>query len=44
MKVEAADEDDEDGEGDEECGAGDAAVDDKSADQSVEARQATCHT
>ena len=44
MEVEAADDDNDDGEANEEGGAGDAVVNDKSADQSVQARQAASHT
>ena len=44
MEVEAADDDHDDGDGDEQGGAGHAVVDGKSADQSVQARQAAGHT
>ena len=44
MEVEAADDDHDDGEANEQAGAGHAVVDDKSADQSVQARQAARNT
>ena len=44
MKVEAADDNHDDGETHEQAGAGDIVVNDKSADQSVQARQAASHT
>lgn len=44
MEVEAADDDHDDGDGDEQGGAGHAGVNHKPADQSVQASQAASHT
>ena len=44
MEVEAADDNYDDGEANEEGGADDAIVNDKSTDQSVQASQAASHT